>query len=109
LLGRDALDLSAGMMLAPCVAVHTAFMRFPIDVVFVDRDGVVRKIVRDLKPWRIATAPRAYAAVELAAGIERDVVPGDRLFLAGAVPGAQQGEAQSALDAALCAAPLLRS
>jgi uncharacterized membrane protein (UPF0127 family) len=109
LLGRDALDLSAGMMLAPCVAVHTAFMRFPIDVVFVDRDGVVRKIVRDLKPWRIAAAPRAYAAVELAAGVERDVVPGDRLFLAGAVPGAQSDEAQSALETALCAAPLLRS
>jgi uncharacterized membrane protein (UPF0127 family) len=109
LLGRDSLDLSAGMMLAPCVAVHTAFMRFPIDVMFVDRDGVVRKIVRDLKPWRIATSPRAYAAVELAAGIERDVVPGDRLFLSGAVPGASAGEGQSALDAALRAAPLLRS
>jgi uncharacterized protein len=109
LLGRDSLDLSAGMMLAPCVAVHTAFMRFPIDVMFVDRDGVVRKIVRDLKPWRIATSPRAYAAVELAAGIERDVVPGDRLFLSGAVPGASAGEAQSALDAALRAAPLLKS
>ena len=89
LLGRDALDLSAGMMLAPCVAVHTAFMRFPIDVVFVDREGVVRKIVRDLKPWRIAAAPRAYAALELAAGIERDVMPGDRLFLAGTVPNAE--------------------
>jgi len=109
LLGRDALDLSAGMMLAPCVSVHTAFMRFPIDVVFVDRDGVVRKIVRDLKPWRIAASPRAYAAIELAAGIERDIAPGDRLFLAGAGPGAPAGEAQSALEAALCAAPLLRS
>jgi len=105
----DALDVSAGMMLAPCVSVHTAFMRFPIDVVFVDRDGVVRKIVRDLKPWRIAASPRAYAAIELAAGIERDIAPGDRLFLAGAGPGAPAGEAQSALEAALCAAPLLRS
>jgi uncharacterized membrane protein (UPF0127 family) len=84
-------------------------MRFPIDVVFVDRDGVVRKIVRHLKPWRIAAAPRAYAAVELAAGIERDVVPGDRLFLAGAVAGATSGEAPSTLEGALCAAPLLRS
>jgi hypothetical protein len=109
LLGRDSLDLSAGMMIAPCVAVHTAFMRFPIDVMFVDRDGVVRKIVRDLKPWRIATSPRAYAAVELAAGVERDVVPGDRLFLSGAVSGASAGEAQPALDVALRAAPLLRS
>jgi len=109
LLGRDALDVSAGMMLAPCLAVHTAFMRFPIDVVFVDREGVVRKIVRQMKPWRIAASPRAYAVIELAAGIERDVVPGDRLFLSGAVPGAESSEAQSELDAALCRAPLLRS
>jgi hypothetical protein len=87
LLGRDSLDLSAAVMLAPCAAVHTAFMRFAIDVMFVDRDGVVRKIVRDLKPWRIAASARAYAAVELAAGIARDVIPGDRLYLAGKVPG----------------------
>jgi uncharacterized protein len=86
LLGRDALDLAAAMMLAPCTAVHTAFMRFAIDVVFVDRDGVVRKIVRGLKPWRMAASPRAYAAVELAAGVDRDIVPGDRLYLTGAVP-----------------------
>ena len=98
LLGRDALDLSAGMMLAPCVAVHTAFMRFPIDVVFVDREGVVRKIVRDLKPWRIAASPRAYAAVELAAGVERDVMPGDRLFLAGTVNADASGKASPSLE-----------
>jgi uncharacterized protein len=110
LLGRDALDLSAGMMLAPCVAVHTAFMRFPIDVVFVDREGVVRKIVRDLKPWRIAASPRAYAAIELAAGVERDVVPGDRLVLAGTVPSAQTGDVRSvSIETALGSAQLLRS
>lgn len=110
LLGRDALDLSGAMMLAPCMAVHTAFMRFPIDVMFVDRNGVVRKIVRDLKPWRIATSPRAYAAIELAAGVERDVVPGDRLYLGGTVSTEQTGEAPAAsLEAALCGAQLLRS
>jgi uncharacterized membrane protein (UPF0127 family) len=110
LLGRDALDLSAGMMLAPCAAVHTAFMRFSIDVMFVDRDGVVRKIVRDLKPWRMASSPRAYAVIELAAGIERDVMLGDRLYLAGTVSNVQAGDGQSAsLEAALCGAQLLRS
>ena len=106
LLGRDALDLSAGMMLAPCVSVHTAFMRFPIDVVFVDREGVVRKIVRDLKPWRIAASPRADAAIELAAGVERDVVPGDRLVLAGTVPSALTGDVRSV---SIETAQLLRS
>ena len=81
LLGRDALDLSAALILAPCAAVHTVFMRFPIDVVFVDRDGCVRTIVRNLQPWRVVASPRAYAAVELAGGVERDLVPGDRLYL----------------------------
>jgi hypothetical protein len=110
LLGRDSLDLSAGMMLAPCAAVHTAFMRFPIDVMFVDRDGVVRKIVRDLKPWRMAASLRAYAVIELAAGIERDVMPGDRLYLAGTVPNAQAGDAsQASLEATVYGAQPLRS
>ncbi len=57
LLGRNGLDLSAALMLAPCPAVHTAFMRFAIDVVFVDREGRVRKIVRGLAPWRISASP----------------------------------------------------
>jgi uncharacterized membrane protein (UPF0127 family) len=81
LLGRCALDLSAAMILAPCAAVHTVFMQFPIDVVFVGRDGFVRTIIRNLQPWRIAASPRAYAAVELAGGVERDLMPGDRLYL----------------------------
>jgi uncharacterized membrane protein (UPF0127 family) len=81
-------------------------MRFPIDVVFVDREGVVRKIVRDLKPWRIAASPRAYAAIELAAGVERDVVPGDRLVLAGTVPSALTGDVRSV---SIETAQLLRS
>ena len=87
LLGRDALDLSAALILAPCAAVHPVFMRFPIDVVFVDRDGDVRTIVRSLQPWRIAASPRAYAAVEMAVGVDRDLLPGDRLYLAGTGAG----------------------
>ena len=84
LLGRDGLDASAALMLAPCPAVHTAFMRFTIDVVFVDRDGRVRKIVRGLAPWRMSASLGAYAAIEFTAGGERDLVPGDRLYLSGA-------------------------
>ena len=84
LLGREGLDRSAALILAPCVAVHTAFMRFAIDVVFVDRDGCALKIVRELAPWRIALAPLAHAVIELAGGSlgSRDVSVGDRLYLA---------------------------
>jgi uncharacterized protein len=90
LLGRNGLDASAALMLAPCAAVHTAFMRFALDVVFVDRTGRVRKIVRGLEPWRMSASFGAYAAIELAAGGPRDLVPGDRLYLsspAGGEPG----------------------
>jgi uncharacterized protein len=82
LLGRDSLDVSAALVLSPCCSIHTAFMRFPIDVVFVDRDGQVTRIVRDLPPWRLAIAPRAHAVVELAGGglRWRDVQVGDRLY-----------------------------
>jgi uncharacterized membrane protein (UPF0127 family) len=87
LLGRTGLDASAAMMLAPCAAVHTAFMRFALDVVFVDRTGRVRKIVRGLEPWRMSASFGAYAAIELAAGGPRDLVPGDRLYLSNPAGG----------------------
>ena len=84
LLGRDRLGESSGLLLAPCWLIHTAFMRFPIDVVFVNREGVVVRVVSDLGPWRIAASVRAHAAIEFAAGVLRshDVRPGDRLYLA---------------------------
>ncbi len=68
LLGRDSLDPSVAMVIAPCSAVHTFFMRFAIDVVFVDRQGRVLKVVTDLKPWRVAGTLRAHAVIELNAG-----------------------------------------
>lgn len=81
LLGRDGLNPSAAIMIAPCKAVHTWFMRFPIDVLFVDRDGRAVKIVRDLKPWRMAAATGAHAVVEFAAGSLHDIAVGDRVVL----------------------------
>jgi uncharacterized membrane protein (UPF0127 family) len=83
LLGRDGLDPSAAIILAPCTAVHTAFMRFAIDVLFLDRDGCAVKIVANVGPWRIALAARAYAVVEMAAGsaLKHGVQVGDRLYV----------------------------
>ena len=81
LLGRDGLARSSALVLSPCFMIHTAFMRFPIDVVFVDRHGLVRKVVRNLPPWRIAVAPGARLAIELSGGVlgSDDVRVGDRL------------------------------
>jgi len=82
LLGRDRLEPGSALVISPCLAVHTAFMRFAIDVVFVDRDGCVVRIVRDLAPWRMAASWRAQRVIELPAGElhARDVRVGDRLI-----------------------------
>jgi len=83
LLGRDHFDAGAALVLAPCLAIHTAFMRFSIDVAFVDRQGRAVRLVHELAPWRVTVAPRAYAAIELPSGaLRRHAVDvGDRLEL----------------------------
>jgi uncharacterized membrane protein (UPF0127 family) len=68
LLGRDSLPAGHGLLIAPCWSIHTFFMRFAIDVVFVTRDGRVVKVRRNVRPWRIAVGPGAYAVLELPAG-----------------------------------------
>lgn len=84
LLGRSSLADNAALILAPCNSIHTFFMRFAIDVVFVDRDGHIRRARQSLGPWRIQAAFRAFAVIELASGaLERsDTRVGDRLYLA---------------------------
>jgi len=52
LLGRAALEPGEGLLITPTGSVHTCFMRFPIDVVFLDRDGAVLGVRADLRPWR---------------------------------------------------------
>ncbi|TML43432.1 MAG: DUF192 domain-containing protein [Actinobacteria bacterium] len=67
LLGRRGLESGEGLLLRPTGSVHTFFMRFPIDVVFLSREGEVLKIAQALPPWRTAGARRAKAVLELAA------------------------------------------
>jgi uncharacterized membrane protein (UPF0127 family) len=71
------------IVLSPCFSIHTAFMHFPIDVLFVDRDGCAVRIVPGLTPWRLAIAMRARHVVEMAAGelLRGGVRVGDRLTL----------------------------
>ena len=68
LLGRDGLERGGGMLIDRTGSVHMFFMRFPIDVVFLDRDRKVVGIRSRLAPWRVAGARRAVAALELPAG-----------------------------------------
>ncbi len=81
LLGRDGLADGAGLWILPCEAVHTFFMRFVIDVVYIDRKRRVRKAVRRLVPWRVSGYLPAHSVIELPAGtIERtNTQKGDQL------------------------------
>jgi uncharacterized membrane protein (UPF0127 family) len=73
LLGRASLPRDEGLWLAPAWSIHTWAMRFPIDVVFVDHDGRVVRIVEAMRPWGLVSERRARAVVELAAGRAREL------------------------------------
>jgi uncharacterized membrane protein (UPF0127 family) len=82
LLGRDALPPGHALWLIPCAGVHTFFMRFAIDVLFLDRDCAVVRAVPGLVPWRATRVyPRAHSTLELPAGALSglDLRVGDRL------------------------------
>jgi uncharacterized membrane protein (UPF0127 family) len=68
LLGRSELPRGEGILLRPAGSIHTFFMRFPIDAVFVDGDGKVVGVERELGPWRTARRRGAKAVLELPAG-----------------------------------------
>lgn len=68
LLKRDSFPSGEALVIAPCGAVHTFFMRFPIDILFVGRDGSVLKTREAVGPRRIAASLRAFATIELPSG-----------------------------------------
>jgi uncharacterized membrane protein (UPF0127 family) len=83
LMGRRGLPAGEGILLRPAPSIHTAFMRFPIDALFLDRDLRILDIRESLSPWRVAAKPRARAVLELRAGecARRRVQVGDMLEL----------------------------
>ena len=86
LLGRPGLSAGEGLVIKPCQGVHTWFMAFPIDVLHVDGEGVVRRIVPALAPNRIGPVVwTSKYVVELPAGAAAasGTQVGDRLTLDG--------------------------
>lgn len=72
LLGRDSLAEGAALSIEPCTSIHTFFMRFAIDVLFLDRGGRVVRAISTMKPWRLTRVyPAAALVVELPAGTLR--------------------------------------
>lgn len=72
LLGRDGLSSGGGLWIAPCESVHTFFMRFPIDLVYLDRKHRIRKVRSAVGPWRLSACFTAHSILELPAGTIRE-------------------------------------
>jgi len=70
LMGRRTFPAGSALVLTPCKQVHTFFMRFTIDIVFLDGQGVVIEVLPGMSPWKISPfVGGARSVVELPAGV----------------------------------------
>ncbi len=69
LLGRESLLSGEGLWIKPCESVHTFFMRFAIDLVYLDRELCVRKVRSNVRPWRMSACLSARSVLELPVGV----------------------------------------
>lgn len=70
LLGRNSFNQAEALIIKPCNSIHTFFMRFPIDVIFVNRQNSIVKTIINLRPWRLTGVYlSADFCIELPAGI----------------------------------------
>lgn len=83
LLGRAHLDVGEGLWIVPCESVHTFWMKFPIDLIYLDRNKKVRKLRSAVRPWRMSVCWSAHSVLELDAGaiLRCGVRKGDSLDL----------------------------
>ena len=81
LLGRKGLAAGEGLWIIPCESVHTFFMQFPIDLVYLDRKHVIKKVREGVPPWRISVCFSAHSILELPSGTIRstETLAGDTL------------------------------
>ena len=87
-----------GLLLSPCQSIHTFCMRMPIDVCFLDNEQRVLKVIKGLKPWKLAWGGKgSRTTLELPAGrLERtDVSPGDLLVVEKDQKVGERGEPQT--------------
>jgi hypothetical protein len=85
LLGREGLAPGEGLWIVPCEAVHTFAMRFPIDLVYIDRNNRIKKVRSAVPAWRLSACLSAHSVLELPSGTicNTQTQPGDTLeFLA---------------------------
>ncbi len=68
LLGVKHLNANSGMLFKNCNSIHMLGMRIPLDIIFLNSDGIIIKCVQDLKPWQAAVCLKAKMTLELPAG-----------------------------------------
>ena len=68
LLKHERLEAGSGLWIVPCESVHTFFMKFPIDLVYLDKEKKVRKVRHRVPPWRLSICLSAHSILELPAG-----------------------------------------
>jgi uncharacterized membrane protein (UPF0127 family) len=90
LLKHAKLDPGEGLWITPCESVHTFFMKFAIDLVYLDKQKKVRKVRHSVPPWRASACLTAHSILELPAGTARQTAtqPGDQLSVVPLPPSA---------------------
>lgn len=84
LMGRNVLKQGHGLLILPCNSIHMCFMKFPLDIVFIDRDNTVVHIIEGIKPWRLSKIVyNAASVIELPVGTIKESLTqvGDKLEL----------------------------
>lgn len=83
LLRHERLEAGEGLWIVPCESVHTFFMKFPIDLVYLDKKRKVRKVRHAVPPWRLSACLTAHSILELPAGTIRSTgtQAGDELLI----------------------------
>lgn len=84
LIGKNELNSNEGLFLTPCNSIHMMFMKFPIDLIFLDRKNKIVHITENIKPWQISRIVfRGQSVLEVAAGKvkETESKVGDRILI----------------------------
>lgn len=69
LMGKSELKKGEGVFLTPCNSIHMMFMKFPLDILFLDRKNKIIHITKDIKPWKISRVVfKAQSVLEVPAG-----------------------------------------
>ena len=88
LLGRKGLPPGGGLWIVPCESVHTFWMQFPIDLVYIDRNKRIKKLCSTVPPWRLSACLSAHSILELPSGTIQSTLTqvGDMLEFSPSVP-----------------------